>query len=242
MTVALKGGRCHQSHTEMGRNKGEQRQFLLLPFLWLYFQIAWEDWLEARILVLFLSWRSHVWCGVTEVKGLKGSRGLFTCQSHRRAIFFWVCCVKEVLSECKSMTGQHVRKEPKSIPSAPYEIAWRHHGGSWERGGSFVSKLCTIRYLSAFIYALIWFYRTPAMGITIFSPQTPGSPTSQLVSSIGFYKFNVPKLQKSDTPSRNRRVANLGSLLNHLCNTSAFTASPQSATYVSQGFFCLNRI
>lgn len=79
--------------------------------------------------------------------------------------------MKEVLSECKYMTGQHVKKEPKSIHSAtPYEIAYRHLVGSWESGGSFVSKLCTIRYLSAFIYALIWFYRTPTMGAAKFSP------------------------------------------------------------------------
>lgn len=41
--------------TETRRSKGDQRQFLLLPLLCLYFQIACGDWLEARILVLFLA-------------------------------------------------------------------------------------------------------------------------------------------------------------------------------------------
>lgn len=93
-------------------------------------------------------------------------------------------CTKEVLSECRYTTGQHVRKEPESIHSAtPYDTAWRHHVRSWEWGGCFASKLCTIRYFSAFTYVLIWFYRTPAMGATKFSPQTPGQlPDFQLPS------------------------------------------------------------
>lgn len=63
-----------------------------------------------------------------------------------------------------------------------------------------------------------------------------------LVFSMDFYKLSVRRLQRSGIPSRSRRVANLGSLLNHLCNMSAFKASPQSAPYVSQGFFYLNCI
>lgn len=93
------------------------------------------------------------------------------------------------------------------------------------------------------IHAFIWFYKIPA---TKFSPQAPGQlprfPTSQLISSISFYKLSIPRLQTSGIPSRNRKVANLVSLLNHLCNMSAFAALPQSATYVSQGFFYLNCI
>lgn len=74
------------------------------------------------------------------------------------------------------------------------------------------------------------------MGVTKFfslpdSRKLPRSSSSQFTSPKGFFK--VPRLQKSGTPSGNRRVANLGCLLNHLCNKSAFAASPQSATYVS---------
>lgn len=97
------------------------------------------------------------------------------------------------------------------------------------------------------LHALKWFYKIPATGATKFSPrQTPGQlprfPTSQLISSISVYKLSIPRLQKSGIPSRNRKVANLVSLLNHVCNMSAFAALPQSATYVSQGFFYLNCI
>lgn len=66
-----KGVRCHQSHTKTSRSKEGQRQFSLLPLLWLYFQIARGDWLEARILVFFLAGGGHIWHGVTEVKGWK---------------------------------------------------------------------------------------------------------------------------------------------------------------------------
>lgn len=96
------------------------------------------------------------------------------------------------------------------------------------------------------IHAFIWFYKIPAIGATKFSPQAPGQlprfPTSQLISSRSFYKLHIPRLQTSGIPSRHRKVANLVSLLNHLCNMSAFAALPQSATYVSQGFFYLNCI
>ncbi|CAK6431933.1 unnamed protein product [Pipistrellus nathusii] len=98
------------------------------------------------------------------------------------------------------------------------------------------------------LHALIWFCKIPATGATKSTPapqtagQLPRFPTSQLISSVSFPKLSIPRLQKSGTPSRNRKVANLVSLLNHLCNKSAFAALPQSATYVSQGLFYLNCI
>lgn len=115
-------------------------------------------------------------------EGLEGSRGPIT--SHRRAaLFFWSCSSALVLwnvpSEREHRTGRQVRKEPKILlfsllPNSLKTSMFLF--GSLEWGGSFVSKLCTNRCFSAFSYAWIQFFRTPAIGVTKFSP--PDSRTA----------------------------------------------------------------
>lgn len=96
-------------------------------------------------------------------------------------------------------------------------------------GRECVAKLCTIRYFSAFFYALIWFSRTPAMGaakfLKTFGPPPRSLISQHIVSLHVLIKISiVPRQQKSGVPFRSRRVAHLGSLLNHLCTMSAFAA------------------
>lgn len=66
-------------------------------------------------------------------------------------------------------------------------------------------KLCTIRYSYSFMH-LIWFYKTPTMGLTKSPPRlldsSPRSPASFLL-----YKRKIPRLQKPGVPSGRRRAA-----------------------------------